>query len=167
VDEDALTGGDRSPESLDGALEVEHEARIVQVIEAGPEIELGAVDLAEPARDQQSADRLREVQLGDETGNDRRIRRLRKNPAMPRACSGSRCCHGAKVTTRRPPLQASFARVQKHATPLADLGRASAPGHGAAALQRNHGVAIGAGVSSKRKDGVYSFLRAYPIVSRQ
>lgn len=86
---------DRASQSVDGAIEVEHEAGIVQLIEAGAEVHLRAVDVGESARGEEPAEGLREMQLLLQPRDGLRIRALRQDPAVFRACARGGCGHGA------------------------------------------------------------------------
>src|SRR4051812_14252345 len=90
-------------------------------------------------------------------------------PEAPSGASGGRAQQvrsRAKVTSDRRHQQASFARVQEHATSFADLCRAAA-GHRASSLERDDRITIRAGVAAKWKNGVHALSRADAVVPRQ
>ena len=63
MNEYLLTIANRALEPLDGAIEVEHQARIVELIEPRPEVDFRAVDVGEPTCREQSAEWFRQVEL--------------------------------------------------------------------------------------------------------
>jgi len=92
-----LTIANRALEPLDGAIEVEHQARIVELIQPRPEVHLRHVDVGQAARREQTAERLRQMQLLLQTSDGRRVRPVGNDPAMFRARSRNGCGHARKV----------------------------------------------------------------------
>src|SRR5439155_19988513 len=105
MDEDPLAAGDGPAQSVDGALEIENEAGIVELVQTRPEIDLRAIDLLKASRDEQPADRLREVKLGDESLDRCGVRRVGKNPAMTGAYSRCGGSQRAEARGRETPAQ--------------------------------------------------------------
>jgi hypothetical protein len=119
----------------------------MELIESWPEIDLRPVDISEPSRGEEPAERLGEMKLFLKSRDGGWIRRLRDDPAMLWTRSRNGCSHGAKGRATLSLEQASFARVQEHTASFTDLGGA-APRHGAATLQRDDGIAVGARMSA-------------------
>src|SRR5947207_6235578 len=108
VDEYLLMVANCPLQPLDGAIEVEHETWIVELIQSRAEVHLCSVDVAEAAGGEQPAQRLRQMQLLLQAGNGRRIGSLGDDPAMLRARARSGGGHAAKSTAGTTLEQASF-----------------------------------------------------------
>src|SRR5438067_9248181 len=63
VDEYLLMVANCPLQPVDGAIEVEHETWIVELIQSRPEVHLCSVDVGEAAGGEQPAERLRQMQL--------------------------------------------------------------------------------------------------------
>jgi hypothetical protein len=97
VDENSLTVVDRATETFHGTVEVEHQARVVELIEAGAEIDLRAIDVREAACCEQAAERFRKVQLVLQSSDGRRIGGRRDDPPMLGSGARGGCGHARKL----------------------------------------------------------------------
>ena len=80
------------------AIEVLERGRVVQVLEAGPQVALGALASHEAAHRQQPAHEFRQVGLRRERRDGRGVRRVREQP--PGSGSRRRCDHDRNLGRR-------------------------------------------------------------------
>jgi hypothetical protein len=80
MDQNRLLVPNGARDTLDRAIEVGESCRLVEMIEARPEVSLGVIRLAESANGEEATHRVRQAELFLELRDDRRIRLLRQQP---------------------------------------------------------------------------------------